>query len=298
MNKLRAMQVFQQVCRQGSFSAAAESLELANSAVSRQVTELENWLGVKLLYRTTRSLSLTDDGRIYLEKISGILASVDELESQADASQHQVRGTLRITAPLFLGRLVFEPILPEFLRRYPDVSVSLLLVDRFVDLISEGFDLALRVTVPTDSNLISRRLANMRLTVVAAPEYLEQYGTPHAPADLKDHECLYDSVAQENRNWFFSGPDGEISIAIPGKLAINNGEMIRNMATRGMGIAKLPDFFVNDAITSGDLVPVLGDYLTDVYPISIYYPFNRHMNHTLRTFIDFVFGRFASDSFR
>lgn len=134
--------------------------------------------------------------------------------------------------------------------------------------------------------------------VVAAPEYLEQHGTPNAPVDLKDHECLYDSVTQENRNWSFSGPDGEISVAISGNLIINNGEMIRNMATRGMGIARLPGFFVNEAVASGDLVPILEDYLTDVYPISIYYPFNRHMNHSLRTFIDFVFERFEGDSIR
>lgn len=296
MDKLRAMQVFREVCRQGSFSAAAESLELANSAVSRQVTELEQWLGVKLLYRTTRTLSLTDDGRIYLEKVEAILGSVLELEQQASSRQQEVRGTLNITAPLFLGRYIFEPMLSSFMKRYPEVNVSLLLVDRFVDLVEEGFDLALRVSELSESNLIMRQLDTMQLKAVAAPAYLEKHGTPDSPRKLKEHICLYDSVARHNRRWHFKDSEGELSIPVEGNLVINDGEMVMQMATEALGIAYLPDFFVNGAITAGKLVPILCDYTQETYPISILYPYNRHMNLTLRTFIDTLFEQYAQQN--
>lgn len=288
------MQVFREVCRHGSFSAAAESLELANSAVSRQVTELEKWLGVKLLYRTTRTLSLTDDGRIYLEKIEAILGGVRALEQQASSSQIEVHGTLNITAPLFLGRHILEPMLSGFLKRYPAVNVSLLLVDRFVDLVAEGFDLALRVGVLQESNLMARQLDNMRLKAVAAPEYLEKYSVPNSPQDLSKHNCLYDSVARQNHRWHFSSKDGEIITPVEGNLTINDGEMVVQMAVDALGVAYLPDFFVDDLISAGKLVPVLDDYTKDAYPVSIIYPHNRHMNLTLRTFIDSLFEYYSN----
>jgi len=289
MDKLRSMQIFREVCRQGSFSGAADTLELANSAVSRQVTELEKWLGVKLLYRTTRTLSLTDDGRVYLEKIEEILASVHDLEQQASSSQQEVKGSLNITAPEFLGRYIFKPMLPQFLQRYPDVKVSMLLVDRLVDIVEEGFDLALRVAELGESNYITRRLDSMQLKVVASPDYLQKHGTPTTPDDLKDHNCLHDATAPHNRRWHFVGPDGDMRVSVDGNLVVNNAEMVVQMATESLGIAYLPDFFLKEAIAQGILVQVLDQYTKEPYSISILYPYNRHMNLTLRTFIDYLF---------
>ena len=293
MDKLRSMEVFREVCRQGSFSSAAESLKLANSAVSRQVTELEHWLGVKLLYRTTRTLSLTDDGKVYLEKIEAILSNVVELEQQASNSQQDVCGNLNITAPQFLGRHVFQQILPLFLKQNPEVNVSLLLVDRLVDLVSEGFDIALRVSEPQESNHIMRKLDSMRLKAVAAPAYLKKHGTPKSPQELKEHNCLHDDIAPHHRRWHFKSSDGDIRIPIKGNLVINDGEMVVQMAQAAMGIAYLPDFFVDELIAAGKLTPILDEYTKESYPIFILYPYNRHMNLTLRTFIDTLFENYT-----
>ncbi|MEJ1364550.1 MAG: LysR family transcriptional regulator [Candidatus Sedimenticola sp. (ex Thyasira tokunagai)] len=293
MDKLRSMQVFREVVRRGSFSAAAESLQLANSAVSRQVSELERWLDVKLLYRTTRTLSLTDDGRIYLEKFDAILNSIKDLEQQATSSREKVRGTLRITAPLYLGRYVLEPMLPGFMRSYPEVNISLLLVDRFVDLVEEGFDLAVRVGELPESNLIARKLGNMQLKAVAAPAYLEKFGIPESPEELRDHNCLYDTLAKLNQRWRFKEGEGELSVPVESSFVTNNGEMITQMAIEAMGIAYLPNFFVDAPIKEGKLVQILDEYTQDSYPISILYPYNRHMNLSLRTLIDRLFERYA-----
>jgi len=293
MDKLRSMQVFREVCRQGSFSAAANELSLVNSAVSRQVTELEQWLGVKLLYRTTRTLSLTDDGKVYLQKIEEILGNVLELEQQASSRQQEVSGTLNITAPEFLGRYVFQPVLSHFLELYPKVNVSLLLVDRLVDIVAEGFDLALRVSEPQESNLIMRKLNTMRLKVVASPDYLEKHGLPKSPHELAEHNCLYDNTAPHQKRWIFFSPEGDFRVSVDGNLVINNGEMVVQMAIESAGIAYLPDFFVNAGIEEGKLVHILDDYTKPSFPIFILYPYNRHMNLTLRTFIDTLFERYG-----
>jgi len=293
MDKLRSMQVFREVSRQGSFSGAAESLEIANSAVSRQVTELEHWLGVKLLYRTTRTLSLTDDGRAYLEKIDVILGDVLELEQQANNSQQEIRGNLNITASQFLGRNIFQPMLSQFLKQYPEVNISLLLVDRLVDIVEEGFDLAVRIGELKESSYITRQLDTMRLKAVASPEYLKKCGTPKTPQELTEHICLHDAIAPHNRRWHFTGPEGDIRIPIEGNLVINDSEMVVQMAIEAMGIAYLPDFFVNTSISAGKLVPILDDYTQATYPIFILYPYNRHMNLALRTFIDTLFQHYT-----
>ncbi|MCP3867658.1 MAG: LysR family transcriptional regulator [Gammaproteobacteria bacterium] len=293
MDKIRAMQVFREVVRKGSFSAAADTLNLANSAVSRQVSELERWLSTKLLYRTTRTLSLTDDGRIYLEKFDAVLNSVDELEQRATSSLQQVRGNLRITAPLYLGRYYLNPMIPGFIADYPKVNIALLLVDRFVDLVEEGFDLALRVGELPESNLIARQLGEMRLKAVASPAYLRTSGTPIFPAELSEHNCLFDTLANLNQRWQFTVGQDEFNVPVKGNFVANDGEMMVQMALAGLGIAYLPDFFVDTFLKEQKLVQILEDYTRNTHPISLLYPHNRHMNLSLRTLVDRLFEQYA-----
>lgn len=287
MDKLRAMQVFREVVRCGSFSAAGESLHLVNSAVSRQVSELERLLGTKLLYRTTRALSLTHDGQVYLEKIDEILDGVSELEQLAEDSHQTVRGSLKITAPTFLGRHILEPLLPDFLIRHQQVKVSLLLVDRFINLVEEGFDLAIRVGELPDSSLFSRKMGETRLKCVASPDYLKKAGMPETPNELREHNCLFDSVVS-HKKWTFKDKQNEYNIEIDGNTTVNNGEMVCQMATNSVGIAYLPDFFVNQFLAEGKLVELLSEYSIEPYPISMLYPHNRHKSLALKTLMDYI----------
>ncbi len=287
MDKLRAMQVFREVVKQGSFSAAGNSLNLVNSAVSRQVSELERLLGTKLLYRTTRALSLTHDGQMYLEKIDEILTGVSELEQLAEDSHLTVRGSLKVTAPTFLGRHILEPLLPGFLIQHPEVKVSLLLVDRFINLVEEGFDLAIRVGDLPDSSLFSRKMGETRLKCVASPDYLKKAGIPETPKELSKHNCLFDSVVS-HKKWAFKSADSEYSIEIDGNTAVNNGEMVAQMALSGVGIVYLPDFFVNQSLVEGKVVELLSEYTLETYPISMLYPHNRHKSMALKSLMDYI----------
>lgn len=287
MDKLRAMQVFREVVKCGSFSAAGESLNLVNSAVSRQVSELERLLETKLLYRTTRALSLTHDGRVYLEKIDEILEGVSELEQLAEDSHQTVRGSLKITAPTFLGRHVLEPLLLGFLISYPQVKVSLLLVDRFINLVEEGFDLAIRVGELPDSSLFARKMGDTRLKCVASPEYIKKSGIPKTPNELRGHNCLFDSI-MSHKKWAFKDGHNEYNIEISGNMAVNNGEMVCQMAINSVGIAYLPDFFVNQALDEGKVVELLSEYSIEPYPISMLYPQNRHKSLALNTLMDYI----------
>jgi LysR family transcriptional regulator for bpeEF and oprC len=287
MDKLRSIAIFQEVVRRGSFSAAAASLELVNSAVSRQVSELEKWLGVKLLYRTTRSLSLTDQGKTYLAKFESLLAGVDELEQLANINRDEVTGTLKITTFPYLGQYLLNPLLSDFLTRYPRVRLSLMITDQFVSLIDEGLDLAIRASVLSDSNLVARKIGTVTIRAVATEKYLFENGVPQIPEDLQKHNCLYDSVLdRHNRRWQFSNAEREVSVPVDGNLIANSGAMCRDMAIEGIGIAYLPNFMVDQPIADGRLVEVLPDYKGIDFPLSIVYPQNRQMSLALRTFID------------
>ena len=287
MDKLRSIEVFHEVVRRGSFSAAAESLQLVPSAVSRQVNELEQWLGVKLLHRTTRSLNLTAEGTRYLDRFESLLANVADLELEADRSRGDVSGTLRITTFPFMGDHLLQPVLLGFLREHPGVDVSLLLTHRKVSLIDEGYDLAVRVGDLPDSNLISRRIGTVRMRCAAAPNYLDARSRPREPQDLAHHNCLYDSILdRHNRRWRFLADDREVSVPIDGNLIVNNGEMVMNMAKAGVGVVYLPNFFLDEPIAKGELEEVLGEYNRITYPLSVIYPQNRHMSRAMRLFID------------
>jgi DNA-binding transcriptional LysR family regulator len=261
---------------------------MSTSAVSRLVMELEAWLGVQLFNRTTRRVGLTEAGRVYLERCTRIVDEVAELERSAKALSHDPRGEVRVTAPPYVGKHFLAPILPDFLARYPDVKIRLHLLDRFVDLVDEGFDLALRIAALPDSTLIARRLGGTALLLTAAPRYLARHGKPETVEDLRHHNCLVDSVASQGGRWPLLGRTGARSLAVNGNLTINNGEMVRDMTLAGVGISLLPDFFVSREIAEGRLIDLLPGAVAVDAGIYAVYPPTRHLASSVRVLLDFL----------
>ncbi len=296
LDRVTSMQVFVRVAALGSFSAAARALNLSQTMVTKHVAALEERLGVKLLHRSTRRLTLTEGGRDYLTACERILAEIEEAEASASLDRIEPRGTLRLNVPLTFGFRHIAPVLPEFNRLHPDVSFDLGLADRFVDLIEEGWDLAIRIGRLKDSSLVARRLAPCRTVVCAAPSYLKEHGTPRTLEDLARHNCLgytLPSAAGANR-WTF-GTEGEIVVPVQGNLRANNGDALLAAAVAGQGLIYQPTFIVRDSLREGALVPVLGAYATQEFGIHAVFPSGRQAPAKVRAFVDFLARRFAPE---
>jgi DNA-binding transcriptional LysR family regulator len=288
MDKFKAMQVFVEVAKLEGFSAAARQLHISTTAVSRYVMELEDWLDVQLFNRTTRHLGLTDAGRAYLDRCSHIVDDVENLEKTSRDMKENPQGKINITAPVFMGRLFLKAILPKFLKKYPGIKLNLQLVDRYVNLVDEGFDIALRIGTLPDSNLISRKLGDMRMVMVASPTYIKKHGTPKSIKELQNFNCIVDSVADYLDRWPLLNKNSTVSVRVNSNLSINNGELVREMALAGLGITLLPDFFVASDIKANKLVPILKDKIDKHGTISAVYPQSRHLSSSVRVFIDFL----------
>ncbi|MEO0425084.1 MAG: LysR family transcriptional regulator [Pseudomonadota bacterium] len=287
------MTVFTQVAKDGGFATAARSLELSTSAVSRHVMELETWLGVDLLQRTTRKLSLTQEGSDYLAACQGVLEAVERIRLDAREANTEPSGTLRLTAPVFLASACIRQALPAFLKAHPKISVELHAADRFVDLIEEGFDIALRVGDLPDSSLVARGLGEVRLVIVASPEYLRTRGEPHAPADLDHHNCIVDRAATFGNRWPVRDGEGKrANTGVSGNIAVNNGELARDLALQDIGLALLPEFFVSRELELGHLKEVLRGYVDSAIGLYLLYPKGRHVSPRVRAFIDFLVDYF------
>ena len=289
MDKLRSIEVFREVVRCGSFSAAGESLQVVTSAVSRQVSELEAWLGVSLLHRTTRSLGLTDEGQRYLDHFESIWNSVQDLEAFASDQRNEVSGALRITSFPFMADYLLKQVLQEFLGSYPRVQITLTLTDRLVSVADEGFDMAIRVGDIPDSNLIARVIGRVEMRTVASTDYLELHGSPQVPQDLRHHNCLFDSVLDRlNRRWDYVDNGKGLSVPVSGNLVANKGEMLRDLVAAGLGIAYLPSFLVDSDIRAGRLTEILGAYTKSTFPLSVVYPQSRRSNRALHLLLDCI----------
>lgn len=298
MDRLVAIEAFVRVAECGSFSQAAQKLSLSKSVVSRQVGALEAQLGARLLHRTTRALTLTEAGRSYLERAARILADLEEADASVGQLEAAPRGRLRVNAPMTFGFLHLAPAVPEFLARYPEVELDMTMNDRFVDLVEEGFDVAVRIGKLEDSSLVARRLAPIRRTVSAAPEYLAERGTPVSPDDLKHHECLYNSNLGRQQEWRFVTPDGRPwPVQVRGRLRANNGDALRAAALKGFGLVLLPSFIVGGDFQSGALVSVLDDFLAQDSAVHAVYPHARHLSPKVRAFVDFLAQRFGPDPY-
>ena len=294
MDRMTSMATFVKVVESGGFSAAARVLGISPSMVTTHVRALEERLAVRLLNRSTRKISLTEAGHAYYERCLQILTDVEEAERIAEALQSTPRGTLRLNTSVAIPPFL-APVIAEFASLYPEVSVNLAMTDRMIDLVEEGFDLAVRNMSVPDSSLIARCVATYRLVVCGSPGYLAARGSPGEPADLVHHNCLIYSHSAWGSQWRFAGPDGEQSVAVAGNLQANSDNALRLAAVHGQGLALAPSFLLIDEIKSGRLVPVLTEFLQTDHAIYAIYPHRRHLSAKVRSFIDLLARRFRDD---
>ena len=296
MDRMAGMAVFTKVVSSGSFSAAARELEISQASVTKQIKELESWLGARLLNRTTRRLSLTEIGTGFYERSMRILEAVEEARSAAGALQTEPRGRLRINAPVSFGLLHLAPAVTEFLALHPDVSVEMLVNDRVVDLLEGEFDVGVRIGRLRDSSLIARRIAPIRLAICAAPDYVARHGLPRTPDDLASHNCLEYTYFESRGEWRLSDGAGiEIAIPISGRYLANNGDVLRSTAIAGGGIILLPTFLVGEDLRAGRLVRLLPNYPPPEQALYALYPPGRHLSAKVRSFVDFLIARFSGE---
>ncbi|WP_185826875.1 LysR family transcriptional regulator [Shewanella canadensis] len=287
MDKFKAMTIFSAVVEEGTMSAAARRLGIANSVVTKNLNQLEHWLDRKLIYRSTRNLQLSQEGRLYYEQIKEIIHSVEKLESPTNLDHKTMTGSIKITSPIIFGKQLLSPLLPAFHIEYPGINIELILHDDFDDLVKGGFDLALRVSRLPDSNFIAKRLQSMRLRVVASPAYIELHGAPSTPESLSRHICLIDKSIGNAKRWDFISLRGDnLSVPVYGPLSINNAECIAQLCTDGIGVSQLPEIFVNDLINNGQLVELLPEYAIDDFYISLLYHQKGATNPATKAFID------------
>jgi DNA-binding transcriptional LysR family regulator len=294
MDRFEELQAFVAVVEAGSFTAAADRLDIAKSAVSRRVSALEERLGAQLLRRTTRRLNLTETGQSFYEHSTRILADLDEAEAAVAQEHGELRGVLRVALPLSFGVRHMSAPIGSFCRLHPRVSFELDLNDRRVDLLAEGVDLALRIGRLADSTLIARRLFEARTVVCASPAYLERHGTPGTPGDLVDHDCLVYGNLPDPTRWVCTDSEGDRhSTDVHAAMTASSGDFLCAASVEGLGIAMQPTFIAGDAIGRGELVPILTDYNWPVAPAYAIYPPTRHLSYRVREFIDFLAGHFA-----
>ncbi len=293
MDRLTAMETFLRVVERGGFTAAAEDVGLSRAMVSKHIQDLEEHLGARLLNRTTRRVSLTEIGRVYYERCVQIVAEISETEDAVGELQARPRGRLRVNAPVSFGALHLAASLADYMAAFPEVVVELTLNDRMVDLVEDGFDLAIRIGRLADSSLIARRLAPCRMVVCAAPPYLDTRGMPLHPDDLAGHNCLGYPYGQSRDEWPFEGPDGPVSVPVRGTLQANNGDVLRVAALRGAGIVLIPTFIVGPDVAAGLLRCVLPGYKVPELAIHAVYPHSRHLSPKVRSFVDFLVPRYG-----
>ncbi|WP_346831147.1 LysR family transcriptional regulator [Pseudomonas abietaniphila] len=293
MDTLEAMTVFVRVVERGSFSAVARELGTTQPTVSKQISALEQRLGGRLIARSTRQLSLTDEGQRYYQQCREILAAVDNAEHSFQTGREGVAGPLRIASSVSFGRLQIAPRLHRFLQRYPDVTIDLQLSDQNVDLVSEGVDVALRIGDLKDSSLIARQIGLTRRLTVASPAYLKHYHAPQSPDDLTRHNCILFNLLEQFDTWTFNA--GQYQVQVSGNVRSNNSEAIRQMVLSGLGISLSPSWLYRDDIEAGRVIRVLEDYTHSSLPIHAVSPANRRQSARIRAFVDFLVEAFAAD---
>ena len=292
-----SMRVFTAVVDAGSFAGAAEKLDLSRGMATRYVAQLEAHLGVRLLHRTTRKLSLTEAGTDYYQRATQVLAMVEEAETSVAQEASVPRGTLRVTSSQAFGVRHLGCAVTEYLQRYPGVQIDVTLNDRVVDLVEEGFDLAVRVAARIEPGLIARKLAPARIVACASPSYLKKHGAPKSPEELGDHNCLtYTNWSLQN-DWRFRRKDVERKVSISGNLRGNNGDILSTAAIEGLGVILHPTFMVYEALREKKLVRILPDWKVDDLTVFAVYPNRKFLPPKVRSFIDFLAERFGPEPY-
>jgi DNA-binding transcriptional LysR family regulator len=287
------MRAFTKVVARGSYSEAAREMRLSRSAVSKYIIDLEEELGVQLLNRTTRSASPTDNGRLYYDRCLAILAEIEEADLAVSQLQASPRGMLHVNAPMSFGTLHLAKAVAEFMERYPELQIQLILSDQELDTVQEGFDVTIRIADLPASSLIARKIVPAGRILCASPAYLRRRGTPKHPKDLCDHECLSYGHLATGTQWKLTGKDGDHWLQVPWKLCTNNAEVLRDAAVAGRGIALLPTFIASKELHSGGLRAILTKWHAPELAVYAIYPSTRHLSVKVRVFIDFLVERFG-----
>ena len=295
MDTLDLMRTFVAVVDARSFTAAGRRLGRSKALISKHVGELEDRLGVRLMNRTTRSLQVTDVGRAYYDRARTLLADFDTLEDSVKSEAGQPRGVLRITAPQTLGEIELMEMLNAFRARYPKLELDVFLADRIVDLISEGFEVALRITTLSDSSLIARKMCDVRLVLCAAPSYLAEHGTPQCPEDLLGHTCIVDTNIRWRDQWRFGQGEGGNVVRVPASLTVNSATAVHGAVRDGMGIGFIPEFAVARDLKAGRLVSLFDDVNPHKLGVYLVYPHRLHLSAKVRAFIDFTAEWYTPD---
>ncbi|HSI58152.1 MAG TPA: LysR family transcriptional regulator [Ideonella sp.] len=294
MDRLRAFEFFATVVSRGSFTRAADALDTSPANVTRYVNELESHLGTRLLNRSSRKLSLTESGEALYERCKGILEDVAEAEALASSSSLQPRGRLRLNAPLSFGILHLAPLWPRFMQAYPEVELDVALIDRVVDIVEEGYDLAVRISRTGSTSHAARKLASSRNIVCASPAYLRRRGRPKLPADLREHDCIGYTYAATADEWQLHDEAGAShTVKVSCVMHTNNGDTARAAALAGRGVIWQPSFLIGADLREGRLVPVLPGYRMPDIDVLAVYPSRRHLSAKVRVMVDFLAAAFA-----
>jgi LysR family transcriptional regulator for bpeEF and oprC len=294
MADLRTLAIFVKVGERRSFVRAAEELGMSQSGVSNAISRLEDQLGVRLLARTTRNVNLTEDGTAFFERCRQILTDLDEAELVLTRARLKPVGRLRIDLPVSFGRLKVVPLLGAFRDRYPEVQLAASFTDRYVDLVEEGVDVAIRFGPLQDSSLIARRLTQTQFRIVGAPSYFAKHGRPRTPEDLDQRNCLAFTVRETrlSRDWRFRRGGTEFTVTPKGDMSFSDGAALHAAVLAGYGIAQKHGYYIDEAIAAGNLEPVLEKFKPSPDQISLVYPQSRHLSPKVRAFIDFMISRF------
>ena len=295
MDQLASMRAFVKVVEAGSFVRGADKLGISTTSASRLVAELEEHLGTRLLQRTTRKLNLTDAGQRYLERATQLLSDLEEAENEVGSSTTTPRGRLRISVGQTFGVRQLSALFPRFQAKYPEIELEVFATDRRVDLIEEGFDLAVRMSLELPPTYVARHLCVIRVVVCASPAYLKKHGTPRAPQDLLGHNCLTVTSGGFENRWLFGGADGAQTVQVRGNYRSDSGDLLRSAALAGQGIVYLPTFIVGEELARGELVPILRKWQLPQLDAKVVYPTRRFVSAKVRAFTEFLQKEFAGE---
>ncbi len=296
MDKLTSMRVFCRVANCGNFSQAARELRISPAMATKHIAALEEQLNIRLLNRTTRKVSTTEAGDRYLNLCQNLLNDIEEGEASLSELSSHPSGTLKLSAPIDFGVLRLAPAIAGYQNRYPDVNIDINYQDRKVNLVEDGFDIAIRIGALPDSSMVAIPLMEVALICCASPDYLKLHGHPQHPSDLRQHNCLTYSYSGTNNDWHFSKDDQSLSVKASGKLNGNNGRAMSIAASLGTGITLKPLFMVQDFIDRGELVPILEDYDCGIHGVYAVYPHRRFLPAKMRSFIDYLKEAFEDTS--
>ena len=288
MSQLNALAIFVEVVESQGFAPAARKLKVSTSAVSKRISQLEEYLGAKLLHRTTRKISLTEAGERYFSVAVEALTAAQAAEDAVYELQREPKGTLKIATSTSFGRLHVAPLMSEFMRLYPGITVQMMMEGRVIDLIAEGYDLAIRGGNLPDSSLVGRRLAPIHNVLTASPDYLEKHGTPRTPDELYDHDCLHYMYYSRGIEWVLEREGNTACIQPAGRLLVNNSEALVETMLRDSGVGRLPTFVASRYLKSGELVRVLPEYRMPEQVMYAVYPERQYLPAKVRVFIEFL----------